>query len=154
MSISAFNSERLADSGVQGIDDIQFLAAGLKIGEHIGQTIVTIRGIGMQQLAEGAETGAAIHTDGIYQSSRYDQARGYFDLERIEVLRGPQGTLYGRNATGGAINIITKAPTETFEVGFKADVGNYSLGGFEGFASGLEHSTSKVAAKFIVDESR
>ncbi len=151
MSIDAFNSERLSESGVQDINDLQYLAAGLRIGEYQGKSLVSIRGIGNQQLSEGAEGGAAIHVDGVYLGSRFDQSRSYFDLERVEVLRGPQGTLYGRNATGGAINIITRAPTETFEGGFKATAGNYSLGQFEGFLSGPlvdDNILGRVAVKW------
>ena len=136
MSIEAFNSEQLSERGVQNINDLQYQAAGLRIGEYQGKALVSIRGIGNQQLSEGAEGGAALHLDGVYLGSRFDQSRGYFDLERVEVLRGPQGTLYGRNATGGAINIITRAPTEAFEGGFKTTIGNYNLGQFEGFLSG------------------
>ncbi|MYE12709.1 MAG: TonB-dependent receptor [Gammaproteobacteria bacterium] len=136
LSINAFGSERLEDSGVQNIEAVQYLAAGIKIGDYLGQSIVTMRGIGVQQLAAGAATGSAVHVDGVYRSSRYDTSRPYFDMERIEVLRGPQGTLYGRNATGGTINVITRAPTEEFEIGGRATVGNYNLVQTEGHLSG------------------
>ena len=146
LSINAFVADRLQDSNVNLIEDIQYLAAGLKIGDYLGQSIVTIRGIGTQQLIPGFESGAAIHLDGVYLSSRYDTARPYFDMERIEVLRGPQGTLYGRNATGGNINIINKAPTEDLEVGAKVTVGNYDLIQTEGYLSGP--ITDNLLARF------
>ncbi|MCS5583904.1 MAG: TonB-dependent receptor [Pseudomonadales bacterium] len=146
ISINAFGSDRLQDSAVNSIEDVQYLTAGLKIGDYLGQSVVTIRGIGTQQLVPGFESGAAIHLDGVYLSSRYDTARPYFDVERIEVLRGPQGTLYGRNATGGNINVITKAPSDELEVGAKVTVGNYDLIQTEGYLSGP--ITDNLLARF------
>ncbi len=137
MSINAFSANQLAQSGVVDIVDLQFLSAGLQIDDSQGQIRVNMRGIGTNAvLTPLVETGVAMHRDGVYLSSQYDQAMGFFDIERIEVLRGPQGNLYGRNATGGSINVITKAPTESFEAGVKVGIGNYDLIESTGYLSG------------------
>jgi outer membrane receptor protein involved in Fe transport len=94
-----------------------------------------IRGIGYQLVTSTGEAGVAIHVnDAPLTLSRIAQ-EDFFDVERIEVLRGPQGTLYGRNATGGVINVITKKPTSTLEGGVTAEVGNYSNYKANGFVN-------------------
>lgn len=134
ISIAAFRGDRIEKSGARSVEDIQFLAAGLNFGtDRDGVLRTSIRGISSNV---GNESAVATHRDGVYLADRYDQISAFFDLERVEVLRGPQGTLYGRNATGGAINIITKDPTSAPEAGLKLTVGNYGLIATEGFGSG------------------
>lgn len=134
ISINAFSGERLKESGVKNFEDVQFLAAGLQLGhDRTGEVRVAIRGISSNV---GLESAVAVHQDGVYLSQRFDQARAYFDIARIEVLRGPQGTLYGRNATGGAVNIITNEPTAEMKGSAQLTLGNYGLVEGEGFVSG------------------
>ncbi len=136
MSIAAFSGDRIQKSGIHDIVDLEALAAGLHIEMINGQANVSLRGINAQQTSVGAESGVAVHQDSVYIVQRPDIALGFFDVDRVEVLRGPQGTLYGRNATGGAINIISRAPTEDFEAGGRVSFGNYSLVETEGYVSG------------------
>ncbi len=138
-SIVAYGSDRLKDSGVKDIRDVQFLAAGLQIGnDQTGDAAITMRGISSPTRVTllGLEGTTAMHKDGVYLWQRGEHRNAFFDVERIEVLRGPQGTLYGKNATSGAINVITKNPTEEFDFGAKVTAGNYGLIEAEGFASG------------------
>lgn len=133
-SISAFSGDRIAQSGARSIVDVQFLAAGLNFGQdRAGVLRTSIRGISSNV---GPESAVAVHLDGVYLGNRYDQVGAFFDVKRMEVLRGPQGTLYGRNATGGALNIITNDPTASSEAGAQITYGNYSLLETEGYASG------------------
>jgi iron complex outermembrane recepter protein len=83
-------------------------------GKIAGVTAVSIRGVGLNQYGATAQPGVAVHIDGVYQARTLTGGLGQIDLARIEALRGPQGTLYGRNATGGAVNFITADPTSTF----------------------------------------
>ncbi len=136
ISMNAFSGAKIERSGVHDISDLQFLAAGLDVGQENGLTRVALRGIGSNSFSVGAESGVALHKDGVYIVQRPEIGMGFFDLERIEVLRGPQGMLYGRNATGGAVNMISKAPTDSFEAGGSVSYGNYSLVETQGYASG------------------
>ncbi len=132
ISIAAFSGERLKDSGIDTIEDLPFLAAGLTVGSLDGELKLTIRGISNNFI----EDGVAFHRDGVYIDERADRGMSFFDVDRIEVLRGPQGTLYGRNATGGTLNVITKSPTDEFETGGFASFGNYNRVEAEGYVSG------------------
>ena len=152
MAINAFDSDRLESSGVVDIKDIQFLAAGVHVGGNRNYTAVTVRGIGGDLNLPGTSSGVAVHLDGVYLGQRTQLGRAFFDLERIEVLRGPQGTLYGRNATGGSVNIISKSPTDELEGGLSASLGNYNLVDIEGYLSGpiiADEIKGRVAFKSV-----
>ena len=103
---------------------------------RFGTAQVTLRGVGAENVFPGGDPGVPIHIDGHYiQASSYI-LQDFLDVERVEVLRGPQGTLYGRNAIGGSVNIITKRPTDTFEGYASVDVGNYNKRLFQAVVSG------------------
>ncbi len=152
-SISAFSGQRLEKSGIDNVEDLAQLVAGLHISDNRNQGLVTLRGIGANdRLDPMLESGVAMHLDGVYQAASHLITRSFFDVERIEVLRGPQGTLYGRNATGGAINIITKAPTTEPSMGMKVNFGNYGLVDSEGYMSGPlvgDKVLGRVAARVV-----
>jgi iron complex outermembrane receptor protein len=115
MSISAMGSEDMAFRGVSNVTDLQSQVPGLSVSESGGASLITIRGVGMNVDSGAVEPGVAVHIDGVYQPRPSTGPLGFSDLERVEVLRGPQGTLYGRNSTGGVINFILKRPSDEFE---------------------------------------
>src|SRR3546814_16778776 len=93
----------------------------MQIGRSVANVRIAIRGVGLDSTAAGAEGRVAYHVDGVYISRHSAIAGTYFDLERIEVLRGPQGPLSGRNATGGVVKVITALPK--FEFGGSEKLG-------------------------------
>lgn len=136
MAITALGGEALERSPVTNLSDIQTSVPNVNISPRNSSGVVSIRGIGFDIVTAGAEGSVAIHTDGVYQSRPVSALSGLFDVERIEVARGPQGTLYGRNATGGAINIISRRPTAEVEGYVDLSYGNYNAVSLEAGLSG------------------
>jgi iron complex outermembrane receptor protein len=114
-SITALGALTLQEHGVTQVSDLRFLVPSLEIGKQVGNTDITIRGIGLNLTVAAGPPATAIHVDGVYQPIAAMGDLAQVDLERVEVLRGPQGTVYGRNANAGVVNFITKAPTDKFE---------------------------------------
>ena len=134
ISITAFTGQMLEDFGVRNQEDLQkFIPAAV-----IEPYDMAIRGVGRNFRNLGGDPGIATYLNGVY-SEDFGIAStegGLFDIERIEVLRGPQGTLYGRNAIGGAVNFINKLPTNEFEGEASVVGGNYDLREEYGVLSG------------------
>ncbi len=125
IAISAFNAETMDDIGIGGAADIANYTPSMT---YMGSpNRIFIRGIGRTENSLGSEPGVAIYRDGIYTNEAASVSDNTFFAERIEVLRGPQGTLYGRNAIGGAANVVSKKPTEEFKGELR--VGAYNYGG-------------------------
>jgi iron complex outermembrane receptor protein len=128
IAISAFEGDRLAQQGIVDIVDVGKFVPNLNITQfsagHTSSANPFIRGIGLQDHLITTDPGVSVYVDGVYLGRQVGQNWSLSNIERIEVLRGPQGTLYGRNSIGGAINIITKTPgsVEGFRVG--AEVGS------------------------------
>jgi iron complex outermembrane receptor protein len=114
VAVTAITSDAIEQQGLQDFNDVQFVAPALVYGEIADMAQITMRGIGVDTSTIDAEPGVGLYQDGVYRGGLTSSAGLFFDLERIEVLRGPQGTLYGRNTTGGALNVITKLPGEAF----------------------------------------
>ena len=152
IAITAYGSEELDLRGIEELEDLQFSAPNLVIS-HNSQSPVTyayIRGIGSDQLVAGFDPGVAYHVDGIYVGQPSAMPGDMWDLERVEVLRGPQGTLYGRNTTGGSINVITREPGAEPDANIDVTNGNYgrqrvraAFGG--GFADGVSGRLSFIS---------
>lgn len=136
IAISAIGSDALQDRKISNLLDIQGLVPGLQINRNNAVTTFTLRGVGTNFRVQGVDNTVALHQDGVYISSSNAAQAAFFDVERIEVVRGPQGVLYGRNASGGAVNIITKLPTPDFSGYATGTYGNYDLIELEGVVSG------------------
>ncbi len=127
VAISALGESALAQSGFDGVQDLSYMVPSLQFGNFGPVAFLNIRGIGSADPFAGSDPGVAMHLDGVYIGRPVGSIFSAFDTERVEVLRGPQGTLYGRNATGGSVNLITKKPEGEFGGGFEATIGNYNL---------------------------
>lgn len=107
LAVSAFDQAALERENIDGAMDIQFSVPNLHFTKtNFSASDLSIRGIGRSVVATSGDSGVGIHFNGAYlqQTSIFESE--FFDVERVEVLRGPQGTLYGRNTTGGVMNII------------------------------------------------
>lgn len=135
-AVSAVTGSQLEDGGISNIEDLQSLLPSVSVGSDFAQAKIFIRGIGLNSSFAGVDPSVALHVDGAVVSQSYAQLGSFFDLERVEVLRGPQGTLYGRNATGGSFNLITRKPTEELEGYARVTVGEHSKFLLEGAVGG------------------
>jgi|TARA_R110001583_G_scaffold187874_1_gene349446 iron complex outermembrane receptor protein len=112
ISVQAFSENRLEAMGITSIADLQLVAPGMNYTETSGFGIIYIRGVGSDTFLMG-DPNVATYLDGVYLPFAVGQNQELFGIEQIEVLKGPQGTLFGRGANGGAINIMTKSPSLT-----------------------------------------
>jgi iron complex outermembrane receptor protein len=146
LAITALSANRIDQGNLDRPESLQYAVPGLVFSSASGFTYLTIRGIGPAS-ASLADSTVATYQDGIYTGTQIGESVPTFDLQRIEVLRGPQGTLYGRNTTGGVINYISRDPS--FEPGA---LGSISYGNFNAVEANLGLTgplvTDRVAARF------
>lgn len=115
LSVAAVGTEQLAANNTVNLEGLQALVPSISFGNDFNFAKLFIRGIGLSSSLPGVDPSVALHVDGVVVGLAQAQLGSMFDLERVEVLRGPQGTLYGRNATGGAVNLITAKPTDKLD---------------------------------------
>ena len=133
ISITAFTGQMLDDFGIRNQEDLQNFIPATTIQPYDA----TIRGVGRNFRALGGDPGVATYMNGVYSEDLLTAtAATFWDVERIEVLRGPQGTLYGRNAVGGAINILYKEPSQEFDMSFRGITGNFGTTEIYGMVNG------------------
>lgn len=126
VAVSAFTGEQLERRGIESSEDLTKITPGLSFAQTGYTPQPTIRGVGTRGVSAGEESTVSLYIDGIYQPY---MTNGFFKLnsvERIEVLKGPQSTLYGRNSTGGAINVVTRAPADGFAAKVSASYGSFN----------------------------
>lgn len=122
IAISAFNASELARQDIEEPADIQFSIPNAMFTDR---GTYNIRGVGNSARSATAESGTGVHINGVYLTAP-SQTNEFYDLQSIEVLRGPQGTLYGRNTTAGVVNMITQRPVDDFEGYMSVEVGNFN----------------------------
>lgn len=126
IAVTAIGGDSLKERGISTAADLAMFVPGANFSTNGGATSITIRGIGSDGLSQPKDDASvASHLDGVYLPRPASLAATMYDIQRVEVLRGPQGTLYGRNATGGALNIISNEPSDRFEAGGDLSFGNY-----------------------------
>lgn len=152
IAISAFDSKKLEENGVTTLQDLAAIAPGVSISKNSANVVISIRGVSSQNTNEIGDPAISIAQDGFYIQKPFGFGDSMYDLERVEVLRGPQGTLYGRNATGGAINLITNKPKDDFEGRVAVGVGNYDQITTEGMLNVPVTDTLAVRAAFSTNK--
>lgn len=125
LSVSAFSGEVLDARGIKDALGLAEFVPNLTVGDFGGAIVVNVRGIQTNDTSETGDPSVAFHVDGVYQARPRGAGAQFYDLERVEVLRGPQGTLYGRNATAGSLNVITNKPRQEFEASAEVIAGDY-----------------------------
>lgn len=124
-SIATVSGDDINEQGLTTAQDILKNVPGVEVVGTARGATVSIRGLGFDLPPQVGEASVAMNFDGIYNFRSESGTYGYFDLARVEVLRGPQGTYYGRNATGGVVNVISNVPTQQFGASGTLEVGNY-----------------------------
>ncbi len=135
-AITAITADALGPGGIREIRDLALAVPNLSVGDQFGVNRTFIRGIGMTSIDLGADGAVAFLQDGAMIPRPSHQLAGFYDLEQVEVLRGPQGTLYGRGATAGVVNMVTKKPTEDLDGYATYTLGNYAATTVEGAIGG------------------
>jgi iron complex outermembrane recepter protein len=138
IAVSAYSGDALAAQGVVGVNQLENIAPSLQITNAFGsgQVNFTLRGVGFSDYATLNSPTVGVYVNEVAYPIAAMTQGALFDIERVEVLRGPQGTLYGRNTTGGAISFVTNRPTSTLSAGITAEYGRFDRFSAEGFISG------------------
>ena len=125
ITVAAISADQMRAAGVESVQDLTTVVPGLQVGDAVGFATPHLRGVGSTALAPGVESPIAIYVDGVYYASTTSSLFDFVDVDNVEVLKGPQGTLFGRNATGGLIQVTTRTPTQTPRLDADITYGNY-----------------------------
>ncbi len=133
IAVSAFDAAALEDRQIATTSDLQFSVPNMLFtkGNFTGSNIA-IRGVGNSAVAASSDAGVGVHINDVYLNAPRIFEAEFYDMERLEVLRGPQGTLYGRNTTAGVVNLITAKPDSELAANFNIEVGDYNSRKFNG----------------------
>ncbi len=148
VSVTALSAQDLNDAQIFGAAEIAYKVPGMAYAEFSpGQAIISMRGISSADDGAGMDNSVVMFLDGVYIGRLANINFEMFDLERIEVLRGPQGTLFGRNAIGGAINVTTTKPTDELTAKAEVSVGNEGQLRYQALLSGpiTENLNGKIS---------
>lgn len=148
LSVASIGGEDVRPGKVTDINDIAFKVPGVTFNEfNIGEPRIYIRGIGNSSDSAASDPAVGVFLDEVYIGRTGGIGFDLFDLERIEILRGPQGTLYGKNTNGGAINIVTRRPSQEGETKLSVTAGNYEMAEFQGMVNG--GITDTISGKLV-----
>jgi iron complex outermembrane recepter protein len=135
VAISAATGGELRSQGVTSAIALGNIVPSAHLENANGGVQVTIRGVSNSDASTAGDPSAAFQVNGVYIARRQAFSTAFFDLDRVEILRGPQGTLYGRNATAGVVNIISAKPKEKLEAALNAEYGNYNTKRVDGMVN-------------------
>lgn len=151
IAITTFSAKQMDALGFESSTDLIAYTPGVSMAGDIGgqRAIFNIRGVVQNDYADLAEAPVAVYVDGGYLASTQAQTFGLYDIDRVEILKGPQGTLFGRNATGGLVNTITARPTEETEGYFELTAASFSQFRLEGALSGAFSDSVRARISFL-----
>ena len=134
VSITAFSGEALARRQIRGPEDLALSVPNMQTNNVLGDgvPIFSLRGISMSDFSLSQNGPIATYYDEVYKGNVALLGLAFYDIERVEVLKGPQGTLYGKNTTGGAINLVSRAPDFSNEAYISLSAGNFNYWQAEG----------------------
>ena len=132
VAISVYTGGQLQSAGVYDLTSLQSIDPSINITQGTGEPYIAIRGVTSSNTTEVGNPAVSLAQNGFFTNRAYDIDAAFYDVQRIEVLKGPQGTLFGRNSTAGVINIIDVKPQKTFGGYLNLQGGDYSLFGAEG----------------------
>ena len=126
IAVTGVTADMLDKLGFENANDVSAQVPNMQVSGPYGdvQPIFSIRGVSMSDYSSNQASPIGVYVDEAYLAPVYSHGASFFDIERLEVLRGPQGTLYGKNTTGGAINLITAKPGEEFAISHLFSAGN------------------------------
>lgn len=127
LSLTSVDGARLENEGRSDLASVLQPVPGVVMQSDLARMSVAIRGIGTNSTPSVAETTVALNADGVYNDLQVNTSANLFDLARVEVLRGPQGTLYGRHAAAGVVNIVTHDPVDSLQATGELEAGNYNM---------------------------
>ena len=152
ITVDAVSSDELAKAQIYSSADLPQLVPNLTISSQVGAWVVYLRGIGQLATNAGQEPSVATYVDGVYQPSGFSSLLSLADVDHVEVVKGPQGTLFGRNATGGLINIVLRDPTQQPSGEFDVSYGNYDTSRFSGYGTtGLGDKAAINFSAYVYD---
>jgi iron complex outermembrane receptor protein len=154
LAVAAYQGDQLQELEINDVQSLILSDPSMSFSRAGGEGQVFIRGVGSNLLGIGQDSSVAIHQDGVYLGRPHLALSQFLDVERVEVLRGPQGTLYGRNATAGVINVISRKPTEERQGYVSAYYGNFNRTELEAAVGGPLSDTVgfRVAGRFSNDD--
>lgn len=149
LAIQAVSGDQASTAGLVQVTDLSKLVPGLQVGMNGGSSQIFIRGVGDFSANALSNPGVAFNVDGVYVGRPEAVNSNFYDISRVEVLKGPQGTLYGRNSSGGAINLITNSPTlDEVKGTLNIESGNYDLYHIDGAINIPISNTLAIRAAF------
>jgi iron complex outermembrane receptor protein len=154
IAVTAVTAEALSESGARDLQDLVALIPGVTFQDQANLPVFAVRGISLLNYVDTNESPVAAYSDGVYLGTPSGQRGPAFDLNRVEFLRGPQGTLFGRNSVGGLIQYISNGPTDDFDYYGSAEYGSYNERTLEGAVSGpiAENLTARLAVRYVGDD--
>jgi iron complex outermembrane receptor protein len=153
ITISVFSGDELGKLNIRHEAEVVANIPNVQVNYGFGQNAFNIRGLGINEFSANLDSPVAVHVDEVYMSKNFMTTLLLFDIDQVEALKGPQGTLFGRNTTGGSINFSTRKPTEELTAGVTVGFDNYEMLRGEFFAGGaLGENLRGRLSGFVTDQ--